>query len=223
MRLFLLTLLCFPFLTSLFGTVNANGDFQIWASEFSVHSINNKTNFTVYNDFRFGNDAKELYVYQARFQYRHSPTSWLTLAPSYRQFFVKSPTRNGDKWHPSFNPLFEITFFLKRKWIEVSQRNWGLYFINTPPLTRNLWQYRNRLLFLTPWNFTKLQISPVLSEEVFFTEHRGFSENRITFGFRSTLQEKVRLNAGYMLRSLKNSTNSFNQISVLTLSLMFRF
>jgi hypothetical protein len=69
------------------------------------------------------------------------------------------------------------------------------------------WRYRNKVTVRLPWKFTKMEIQPYLSDEIFigFSGINQFNQNRFSPGLGLNLTKNIKAEIYYMLQSTKSS------------------
>jgi hypothetical protein len=180
--------------TRVFGFLNQNNDFQLWVMADVRKSISPCLEFEFQSEYRFGNDASELFLYYFQAQMVYSPKEWLAIAPGYRQ----QETKLLGEWFSSYAPLADVSFTFCLGKTKVVDRSRFQYFINEG--RSDVWVYRHRdAFFFRPVG----EIHPYLFEEIFFAEARGFVQNRLEVGAYVPLRGKGRLFGGYLLRHQK--------------------
>jgi len=153
-------ILFFCLLTSsqCFGELNQDNDFQFWMMARVRKPISQCLDFEFLSEYRFGNNASELFLYYFQAQMVFSPKEWLEIAPGYRQ----QETSLLGEWFSSYNPLLDVSFLFSLGKTRVVDRSRFQYFINEG--LPNLWVYRHRDdFFFRPVG----RIQPYLYEELF--------------------------------------------------------
>ncbi len=222
-------LLLFPVLS--FANLHKDGDFQIWQYSVVDSKVTDKFTFRLLDEFRWGNNASQLFFVEARIHLMFHVTPWLSIDPIYRQIYFLSPeeittslsTSRKNRWEPEYSPALGLNFTKNVKGFEISDRNWALLLMYDKSFGKNLWEYRNRLKVITPWSFSKLGIRPVISDEIFFLQTRGFRENRFFVGLLTPFNETVNFLIGYQLRSIRLKRDGWLNTNILRLSLRFGF
>lgn len=180
--------------------VNKQGDFQIWLSN-SYYLANYYHSFSLYGkaEFRLGDDASTLYQKFGELLLDFKPLSWLTISPGYRNFVTR---QLGGGWKTIPIPLLDI-FFEKKiaKHISFNQRNRIQYEI--PPNLPNTIVYRGRVQLRFPFPINQMQFIPIISDEMFFVQYRGFAQNRFIIGMIFPSLKHVAFTTYYQLRNLK--------------------
>ncbi|NGX45757.1 MAG: hypothetical protein K940chlam2_00937 [Chlamydiae bacterium] len=179
-----------------FGELNQDNDFQIWALSDVRKRINSCLEFEFQSEYRFGNNASELFLYYFQSQIIYSPTDWLKIAPGYRQQETKPLSDRG--WFTSYDPLMAVSFSFCLGKTEVIDRSLIQYFINED--LPNFWFFRHSDTF----RFRPIgSFHPILSEEFFFTDRGDFVQNRMEFGGYLPVRGAGELVAVYLLRHQK--------------------
>jgi Protein of unknown function (DUF2490) len=176
-----------------------DGDFQFWFYVALNKKICQNAKITFEPEFRFGDNASTLYNYyfQSRLYVEANP--WLDVAGGYRQQFVRRAI--DGKWRTVYSPLADI--FLKRTFCKVDfdLRNRIQYAIsNRGPA---LWTYRQRYRFAIPIDTGRFTLRPVIWDEIFFAQRRGFFENRFSIGASVLPGNGLTLTAHYTLRHVE--------------------
>ncbi len=199
MRTFLFAIICFLTSSLFAGVVNQNNDFQVWLLESVDTKLCDKLKLYLDGELRYGDNGSILYLWYIQTRLDYSPCNWLDFTPGYRQLYVLRPS--DRQWLLIYDPLLDIT--LKGKWgrWQFADRNRTQYLLFESGPT--LWQYRNRILAISPWKVGGL--NPQISNEFFFRENVGYAENRFSIGgtFQTTKSSKVSLN--YTLRDQKRA------------------
>ncbi|GAB4185832.1 MAG: hypothetical protein Tsb0015_03120 [Simkaniaceae bacterium] len=193
-----------------FAQTNSNNDFQFWTGENKIKKISDAFSLGLDSEWRFLNDAKKLSYIHEQLSLIYSPFPWIKIIPSYRQVWEKNI---HSKWHPSYNPLIDITFLGHRKNLEISDRNRIQYSIssNNP----NIIIYRNLIkisYIMKKRNFTFI---PYISDEFFFPENRGYNQNRLSTGLIIKFLDLLSCDLLYRRRFFKLSNENWIQQNIL--------
>jgi len=196
-----------------------NGDFQIWNTDVEEVKINKEARIAFEEEFRWGKDASEFYYqhYDAGFFY--DLRSWLNVGGGYRQVYelVKG------KFKPENEPYMTATLLWDLEGFKFEDRNRMEYrYFNYKD---DSWRYRNRITLKLPWKFTKIDIQPYLSDEIFI----GFAgvpadlnQNRFSSGLTMNLTKNIKADIYYMIQSTKSS-NKWTDANVLGTKLKIAF
>ncbi len=184
---------------ALFAKLDRDGDFQVWNTDSMDIHLSRKVRLTSLAEFRYGDNRRKLYHkhYQGGFLFIRSFHTLFHIA--YRHVY----TRMKKKWITEYNPLFDLTFQVAtRRGLVLSNRNRIQYRII--PGNHNLWLYRHRIEFIPPYRISKRQTAPFISNEFFWQERWGISQNRLAIGLKIPYHQRTELSLSYMLRSLKD-------------------
>lgn len=217
----LIILLVFAgFLNADIQQVNKNGDFQIWTYAFMGVDMHPEWQFQLSAEFRWGDDASTLYYKYLQGQILYKAASWIEIAPGYRQEYIRNREKK-DKWANLFDPLMDVILYIPGSSWKLADRNRLEYLIDRD--RKNLWLYRNRFLAISPWKADFLQLNPFFSNEIFFLQDKGFSQDRVTIGFYSTWASYAKLKTYYTWRYLKKKKTNWSYQNILALQLFLRF
>jgi hypothetical protein len=89
----LLLLLFFLFPSFLLARLNHDRDFQFWVREYKKKKFNEYFAMALDSEWRFGNDASELFYIHEQISTIFYFSKWLTVAPCYRQVWRKNPVK----------------------------------------------------------------------------------------------------------------------------------
>lgn len=195
------TLIFFLLLFSpLIALVDQDGDTQLWLTINTQQKINDKLKTGLVSEVRIGDDISKPFFVFTQPQLFIRAHKWVEIAPGYRQVFSRF-RRGKSSWHPTYSPLFDLSFLFPVKSGELSQRNRVQYLIT--PLNSNKLLYRNRVRFIFPIEITLLQIKPYIDDELFYLEGLGISQNRFTAGILPRFTKNLSARLYYMLRLLR--------------------
>ena len=181
MRIVLLLIISVLTFSLFGGVVNQNNDFQVWILESVNTKLCDKLKLHLDGELRYGDDGSTLYLWYLQTRLDYSACTWLDITPGYRHLYVLRPSKLG-RW-------------------QVADRNRTQYLLFESGPT--LWQYRNRILAISPWKLGGL--NPQISDEVFFRENVGFAENRFSVGGTFQTTKKTSCTLLYTLRHQKRS------------------
>lgn len=215
MRLFLFSFFLLPVLV--FARLNDNGDFQIWDHHYLDFKVNEEFHLHLAAEFRWGDDSSKLYVKYGEILFIYRPLKWLEIVPGYRHLYVRF-LRDDFKWKLIYSPLFDLLFYFPVAPWGLSDRSRVQYLIIEG--RDNRWVYRNRIHLTFP--YSDYYVNPFIDNEFFWTEGRGFDQNRLRSGLEVNFSEHVKGRLFYMLRYLKVS-DGWNYQNVLVTQLNFQF
>jgi hypothetical protein len=178
-----------------------DGDFQIWHTESQDFSFNKNWRVLLDEEFRYGDNASELYYQHYDFGIACDVNKYLTASVEYRQIYEGEK----GKFKPEFQPNFNVTPKCEFYGFKIEDRNrleLKFYDDNRADAV----EYRNKLLVKVPWKFTELGIQPYVSDEVFVkVNSMAFRRNRFATGVTLDLLKGVKGDIYYMLQSTKRS------------------
>jgi len=186
----------------LLGTegVNKQNDFQIWVINSINSELNKDLNMNFEFEFRFGNDASELYFTYIQPRFTYPINNWLALTPGYRQLFFLEPPEY-EKWRTAFIPLIDLFINFDVYGWSILDRNRFQYNFNT--IGVNFWLYRNRIRLVSPYKIGKINFNPIIAGEIFFAERVGLFESRASVGGMFPIGVITTAKTLYMLRYRK--------------------
>lgn len=177
-----------------------DGDFQVWHTDVEEKRINKKLKISLEEEFRWGDNAGEFYYQHYEPGLTYEVNEHLDLALKYRQIYDKKNGKFREENQPNLNATFKWqsfgTSFDDRSRLEYR------HFDYQP----DSWLYRNKLTSNLPWKFTKFEIQPYLSDEIFINFYNtAFSRNRFSAGLIFNLTKNIKAEVYYMLQSTKSS------------------
>lgn len=190
----LLPLKCFAF---------DDGDFQYWNTENISWKIADNWKMTLEQEFRFGDDASDLY-------YRHTDLGatfsgeieWLDIGLNYRQVFEEK----SNDWKYENRPHLNATVQFNLGEFKFSDRSRFSY--RNREDSDNFWQYRNKLTIKFPFKLTRLAIQPYLADEIFVSfDDEELNRNRLYSGFSLSLLKSLKGEIFYLWQRSKSSSN----------------
>jgi len=203
----------------IFSSVIAKYDFEIWQDNTVVFDLAKQWRLVLSSELRYEGMARYLaeHYYETVVQYQ--AIDWLSIAPQYRQTFVRGGP--GQPYNPVYSPMLNVTFMTVFQGWDLSDRNRAQLNINKWGDTT--WVYRNRVNITLPVRWTKIKIRPYIADEFFFTEGRGFSQNRIYVGMAANFNPVVLLKLYGIYRNVKNSVHQWNTVGVLGIDFTLNF
>ena len=179
-----------------------SGDFQFWNTDVEELKISTNSKIALEQEFRWGNRARELYYQHYDLGYFYELAKFLNVGVGYRHILSKN-TKN--KFLVENQPYVTATFFWELAGFKFDDRSRLEY--NHFDYKGDRGTYRNKLTIKAPWKFTKLQIQPYLSDEVFFVfdDNENFNKNRFSAGLGLTIFKNLKADIYYMLQSSKST------------------
>lgn len=189
-----------------------DGDFQIWNSNAEEIRIGKDTKLAMEQEFRYGEDATELFYQHYDWGFIFAFDKRLEIQPGYRLVYE----RVKRKWMESDEPYVNITAKLDIWKFKLEDRNRIEYrhFRFVPDQIR----YRNRFLLKYPMEFRKMTVAPYTSDEIFVSSNgTGWNQNRFESGLEFGLTKHARASVSYMLQSIKGKNDKWYEANVLWL------
>lgn len=190
----------------------SDGDFQIWNTDIEEITLKNNLKLVFEQEFRWGNDASEYYYqhYEGGLAYALNK-NW-TIGGGYKQIYQRSAV--NKPWLAEEDPFLFFTYSGEIKGFKFDDRN--RFECQHFSYQADNGRYRNRLSIKAPWKFTKLEIQPYVSDEIFImiSGGQGLNQNRLSGGFGFSLAKNVRCEVYYMLLS-SMSNNIWKDTGVL--------
>ena len=179
-----------------------DGDFQVWNTDSEELKINKNAKMAFEQEFRWADNASKLYYkhYDAGFFY--DLQKWLNVGGGYRQIYdlVKG------KFLPCEEPYLTLTLSSALKGFNLEDRSRMEY--NDFDYKVDFWRYRNKFTLKLPWKFTKMEIQPYVSDEIFIVFGglpSDLNQNRFSSGISMNLTKNLKAEIYYMLQSVKSS------------------
>jgi hypothetical protein len=178
-----------------------DGDFQVWNTDAQEFKINKDSKFAFEEEFRWGDNASEFYYHHYDVGFFYSLEKWLNIGGGYRHIYE---LKKG-KFKLENDPYLVATLLGDIEGFKIEDRNRLEY--RHFDYQDDSWRYRNKVTMKLPWKFTKLEIQPYLSDEVFisFDGATELSQNRFSPGLAFNLTKNLKAEIYYMLQSSKSS------------------
>jgi hypothetical protein len=178
-----------------------DGDFQVWNTDSQEMKIGKNLKAVTEEEFRWGDNAREFYYhhYDAGLVYASAP-SW-NIGGGYRYIYALS----RGKFTIENEPYVTATLFWQCKGFTIDTRS-RVEYQHFEHQDDN-WRYRNKLSVKFPWKFTKWEIQPFVSDEIFvrFDDSQRLNQNRLASGLGMKLTKNVKAEIYYMLVASKGS------------------
>lgn len=184
-----------------------NHDFQVWNTDLEELKINDKAKLVFEEEFRWGDNGSEFYYQHYDAGVFYDLRQWLNVGGGYRQIYdlVKG------KFLPCEDPYLTLTLSGVLKGFKFEDRSRMEY--NDFDYKDDFWRYRNKFTLRFPWKFTKIEIQPYVSDEVFLPfggVTAKFNQNRFSAGLSMNFMKNLGGDIYYMLQSVKISGNWIN-------------
>ncbi len=186
-------------------TMNAyaykDGDFQVWNTDSEEYKINKDAKLVLEEEFRWGGSAKEFYYQHYDLGFFYNLQKYLNVGGGYRHVLSKSKGKFLVENEPYITAtlLWDIAGF---KFDDRSRLEYNHY-----DYKDDTWRYRNKFTVKAPWKFTKLEIQPYASDEIFvlFDDSQRLNTNRLSAGLMMNFTKSFKGEIYYMLQSSKGS------------------
>jgi hypothetical protein len=201
MRKLILLVSAFLFLAALKAYAYDNHDFQVWNTESEEFKISDNSKIGLEQEMRWGDNANQFFYQHYDIGYFYKLKKWLQLGGGYRHILeLKS-----GKWKVEYQPYLSGTIYWKFAGCAFDSRSRLEY--KHYEYQQDTWSYRNKFTMKLPWKFTKLEIQPFISDEIFvkFAGWSGFNQNRLSGGLAMKIFKNLNGEIYYMLQSLKSA------------------
>ncbi len=178
-----------------------DGDFQVWNTDVEEFKVNKDSKVAFEEEFRWGNNAIEFYYHHYDVGYFYNPEKWLNIGGGYRHVYE---LKRG-KFMLENEPYLTVTLLCDLKGFKFDDRSRIEY--RHFDYQDDSWRYRNKITVKLPWEFTKLEIQPYLSDEIFigFSKINELNQNRFSPGLSMNLTKNLKAEIYYTLQSTKSS------------------
>ncbi|MBM3248555.1 MAG: DUF2490 domain-containing protein [Candidatus Omnitrophica bacterium] len=178
-----------------------DGDFQVWNTDTEELKINKDLKLALEEEFRWGDNANEFYYQHYDVGFTYSLEKWLNTGGGYRHVYE---LKKG-KFKLENEPYLTATLLWDLEGLKFEDRSRLEY--RHFDYQDDSWRYRNKITAKLPCKFTKMDIQPYLSDEIFIS-FNGISEmnqNRFSSGFAMNLTKNLKAEIYYMLQTTKSS------------------
>lgn len=178
-----------------------DGDFQVWNTDVEEVKINKDSKLAFEEEFRWGDNAHEFYYHHYDVGFFYNLEKWLNIGGGYRHVYE---LKRG-KFKLENEPYLTATLLWDIKGFKLEDRSRMEY--RHFDYQDDSWRYRNKATVKLPWKFTKMEIQPYLSDEIFisFDGATELSQNRFSPGLAMNLTKNLKAEIYYMLQSSKVS------------------
>ncbi|HRZ39460.1 MAG TPA: DUF2490 domain-containing protein [Candidatus Omnitrophota bacterium] len=178
-----------------------DGDVQFWNTNVEEIKISDAWKAAFEQEFRWGGDISEFYYQHYDLGLVYKLNKHWNLGFGFRYIRTKS---NGD-WSPENEPYLTAAVSGDLAGFKVEDRSRLEY--QQFDDRQDKGRYRNKLTVKLPWKFTRFDIQPFFSDEVFiqFTKDDPFNQNRVSSGLGMKIAENFKAELYYMLQSSKGS------------------
>ncbi|HED10957.1 MAG TPA: DUF2490 domain-containing protein [Caldithrix abyssi] len=198
------------FLFYAFAAVNKvaafqSGDQQLWNTESIEGGLSSLWKVKLEEEFRFGNNASDLYYTHTDMGVTYKLTTHLSLGVNFREIFEK---KNGvliEENRPHVNAI------VKWKWLDFKLSDRSRLEYRILKNKANSWRYRNKLGLVYPAKWSAMEIQPYLADEIFIDFAAAeYNRNRLYAGFKARLSDKLGTDIFYLWQSSKKNDSWVN-------------
>ncbi len=177
-----------------------DGDFQVWNTDVQDFKINKDLKASFEEEFRWADNSSEFYYHHYDAGLIYTLSKHLNFGAGYRHIYELKTRKFKAEKSPylTLSLLWDLSGFKFEDRSRLEYRNFGYQ--------ADSGRYRNKLTVKLPWKFTKMEIQPYLSDEVFFGigGTNQFNQNRFSSGIGMNLAKNVKLEVYYMLQNAKS-------------------
>ena len=179
-----------------------DGDFQIWNTNVQEFKINDLTKGALEEEFRWADDADEFYYHHYDAGFSRVMNDFFSLGGGYRHIFE---LKRGE-FKAENEPY--MTAILSGEIAGCAIEDRSRFEYRQFDYQDDSKRYRNKITVKLPWSFTRAKIQPFLSDEGFMSiaDEALFAQNRLSAGCGAALNDRIKLEAYYMLQSSKGSS-----------------
>ena len=193
----LLALICCLSPLPLTALLNENGDFQLWISDSIRKKFSKDYQAELMTEYRWGNDAKQLYFFYFQMNVAIRFNDWLDLIPGYRHIYrLNTTTKEFDR---VYNPIMAFIAHYEKEGWRFEDRN-RFEIVIAEVINPTVYDYRNRVSIFPPWKWTQARLQPYVEEEFFWRNRLGISQNRFIVGAKIEFSEHYVGSIYYLLR-----------------------
>ena len=198
-KVLLLTGVAFLFVVSAFAY--DDGDFQIWNTEVEEFKINQDTKLAFEEEFRWADNANEFFYHHYDAGLAYALNKYWGIGGGYRHIYELSK----GKFKLENEPYLTATLSLAKEGFSFESRNRLEY--RHFDYKADSWRYRNKFTLKPPWKFTKIQLQPLVSDEILFGfgGTNQFNQNRFSAGLGMSLTKNIKAEIYYMLVTAKSA------------------
>jgi len=176
-------------------------DFQVWNTDTEELKVSKDAKVAFEEEFRWGNNADLFYYHHYDVGFFYNLKKYFNIGGGYRHVYE---FKKG-KFKLENEPYVTATLLWDLKGLKFEDRSRLEY--RYFDYQTDSWRYRNKVTLKLPWKFSKLEIQPYLSDEIFisFSKIDELNQNRFSSGFSMNLTKNLKAEIYYMLQSAKSS------------------
>ena len=195
-----------------------NGDFQIWNTDSQNVDVIKKVKLAMEQEFRFGENASELYYQHYEWGAIFGFDKMLDIAFCYRLVLEKYKHKWREEDQPNVNATLKFDLW-KFKFDDRNRIEYRHFRFKEDSA-----RYRNKFGLKLPFDFMKIKVSPYASDEIFIaSDSTGFNENRLSSGIEFDLTKYAKADIYYMFKSNKIKDDKWNSANVLGTKIRIAF
>ena len=175
-----------------------DGDFQVWNTDVEEFKINKDAKIAFEEEFRWGDNANEFYYHHYDVGFFWNLKQYFNIGGGYRHIYElkKGKFKLENEPYLVFAYKWEMASF---KFDDRSRLEYRHFEYQT-----DSWRYRNKFTVKFPFRFTKLEIQPYLSDEIFLNFYgAAFTKNRFYSGLEFTVTKNIKADVYYLLEHTK--------------------
>lgn len=184
--------------------------FGIW-NQFDIEKkVTSKTSVSAGEELR-GRTADGVFYSDTHLGVSYKAYTNLKVGADY--LFVEQYNTKSTDWIAENRPRVYLTPSYTLKGYLLEDRN--AFELRLKEFSENTFRYRNRITVTAPYKWTRYEIQPFTSEEVFIESNRnGLAENQIFAGLKFHIYKPIYGSVFYVLQSTKNNYSDWQQNQV---------
>lgn len=195
-----------------------SGDFQIWNTDYEDINIAKSTRVSMEQEFRFGENASELYYHHYEFGIFYNFDKRFDLGLCYRIVYDKYKRNFRQEDMPNVNATLKLDLW-KFKFDDRNRIEYRHFRYKDDSV-----RYRNKFTLKLPLDFKRINISPYASDEIFVSsDSTGYNENRFSGGLEFGLTKYAKADLYYMLKNNKIKEDKWSCANVLGTKIKIAF
>ncbi len=200
-----------------FGSPARDEDFGAWNQSDVEGRWREHWKWRLGEDLRFREHAG-LYYYETHAGLQYQFSEWLAAGGEYLEVRQTRTLKGKDFWYWEERPRVYATLSQKMKGWSFDDRN--MLEFRFKQNAEDTLRYRNQASVTAPWKWTRFELQPYASDEIFIeTSRNGLVENRLYGGFKLRLWRQWRGSIFYLRQSQKNNAGSWKDLDILGTSL----
>ncbi|MEI7751826.1 MAG: DUF2490 domain-containing protein [Candidatus Omnitrophota bacterium] len=203
------------------ATPAKNEDFGVWSIYDVEKKINAQWKMKVGEELRF-REHNGLHYEETHVAVDYKPIQYLALGAEYQQICTSRWKNKQNMWYWDSVPRIYVTPQYVFKGFSLEDRNMLEFRIKQQ--AEDSLRYRNLVTLTAPWKWTRFQLQPYTSNEIFIeTGKKGMNEDRYFSGVKVHWWGPVYGSIFYLLHSTKSSVGKWTVMNILGTSLKVVF